>query len=67
MTADSTDVPNVKRFLVKLASALRDPYTRAKPYLVMDNHRAHHSNQVREERSRFHECFQPAYSSPFNC
>ena len=67
MTADSTDIPNVKRFLVMLAGALRDPYTRVKPYLVMDNHRAHHSNQVREELSRFHACFQVPYSSPFNC
>ena len=66
MTADSTDIPNVKRFLVKLAGALRNPYG-IRPYLVLDNHRAHRSERVREELGRFRACFQPAYSSPFNC
>ena len=67
MTASSTDIPEVKRFLVQLAGALKDPYSKLRPYLVLDNHPAHRSNQVREELSRFHACFQPAYSSNFNC
>ena len=66
MTADATDIPNVKRFLVELAKALKNPYG-PRPYLVMDNHRAHRSERVREELGRFRACFQPAYSSPFNC
>ena len=66
MTATATDIPSVKKFLVELAGALRDPYTRLRPYLVLDNHSAHRSLQVREELSRFHAVFQPAYSSPFN-
>ena len=67
MTAPSTDITSVKRFLVELAGAVRDPYTKERPYLVLDNHSAHRTPKVREELSRFHALFQPAYSSPFNC
>ena len=66
MIAPTTDITHVKKFLVKLAASLRNPYGR-RPYLFLDNHAAHHSHQVREERDRFIACFQPAYSSPFNC
>ena len=67
MLATKTDISEVKRFLVQLAGALKNPYKKARPYLILDNHAAHHSNQVRDELSRFHALFQPAYSSPFNC
>ena len=46
---------------------MRTPYSGSKPYLCLDNHPAHRSAKVREELSRFHVCFQPAYSSPANC
>ena len=67
MTAAATNIPETKRFLVALAGALRDPYRRMRPYLILDNHSAHHSSQVRDELTRFHALFQPAYSSPANC
>lgn len=67
MTAPATDIPSVKKFLVELAGVLKDPYTRVKPYLIMDNHGAHRSDKIREELSRFHPCWQAPYSSPFNC
>ena len=67
MLANATDIPSTKKFLVQLAGALKDPYTRVKPYLVMDNHGAHRSDKILEELSRFHACFQVPYSSPFNC
>ena len=66
MTAPATDIPSFKRFLVELAGAVKDPYTKRRPYLVLDNHSAHRSAQVREQLERFHAIFQPAYSSPFN-
>ena len=66
MQAPSTDTESVKKFLVKLAASLRNPYGR-RPYLVLDNHPAHRSQRLRDELSRFTACFQPAYSSPFNC
>ena len=67
MIAPSTDIASTKRFLLQLAGALRNPYSPLKPYLVLDNHPAHRSAQIREELSRFHACFQPAWSSPANC
>ena len=67
MIAAATDIVHVKKFLVQLAGALKNPYSAQRPYLCLDNHPAHRSRQVREELSRFHVCFQPAYSSPANC
>ena len=67
MTAAATNIPETKRFLVALAGALRDPYRRARPYLILDNHSPHHSSHVRDELSRFHVCFYPAYLSAANC
>ena len=67
MIAPATDIASTKRFLLQLAGALKNPYSPLKPYLVLDNHPAHRSSQVREELSRFHVCFQPAWSSPANC
>ena len=67
MIAKSTDIQEVKRFLVELAGELRNPYSRMKPYLVLDNHGAHRSPKVREELERFQVLWQPAYSSPVNC
>ena len=66
MTAEATNIPETKRFLVKLAGALKNPYG-PRPYLCLDNHRAHTSPRVREELARFNVCFQPAYTSPANC
>ena len=65
MLAEGSTWKETKRFFGELAAALRNPYG-PRPYLVMDNLQAHHSDKVAEERNRFHECFQPAYSSPFN-
>ena len=67
MIAPSTDIASTKRFLLQLAGALKTPYSPLKPYLVLDNHPTHRSAQIREELSRFHVCFQPAWSSPANC
>ena len=67
MLAPATDIANVKKFLVKLAGALKNPYSGLKPYLCLDNHPAHRSPHVREELERFHICFQPAYTSTSNC
>ena len=66
MIANSTDISEVKRFLILLASALKNQYSRSRPYLVMDNHSAHRSPKVQEELSRFHPTWMPPYSSPFN-
>ena len=38
MVADATDLPSVKKFLLLMASQLKDPYTKVRPYLIMDNH-----------------------------
>ena len=54
MLAKATDIAETKRFLVELAGALKNPYSRSKPYLVMDNHQAHRSPKVREELARYH-------------
>ena len=52
MQASATSNEETKRFLVLLASKLRNPYG-PRPYLVMDNHSSHHSDKVAEEMSRF--------------
>ena len=38
MMSNATDIPGVKKFLIQIAGALRNPYSGMKPYLVMDNH-----------------------------
>ena len=48
MTAPATDIASFKKFLVELAGAVKDPYTKQRPYLVLDNHSAHRSVHVRE-------------------
>ena len=65
MQGAASTIEETKRFLVGLAGALRNPYG-PRPYLVMDNLQAHHSDKTKEERSRFHDCHQPGYSSCFN-
>ena len=67
MMASATDIEGVKKFLVQLAGAVKNPYSGSRPYLVLDNHQAHRSPKVREELERFHVLWQPAYSSPVNC
>ena len=57
MMSKATDIAGMKKFLVQVAGALKDPYSSAKPYLILDNHPAHRSQRVREELSRFHVCF----------
>ena len=57
MTAPATDIVSFKKFLVELAGAIKDPYTKQRPYLVLDNHSAHRSVHVREELNRFHALF----------
>ena len=67
MMAPASDIVNLKKFLIQLAGALKNPYSHMRPYLVLDNLPAHRSPKVREELQRFHVCFQPPYSSPANC
>ena len=57
MIANTTDITETKRFLVELAGALKNQYSRQKPYLIMDNHPAHKSPKVREELGRYHPIF----------
>ena len=62
MTGVATSIPETKRFLVMLAGQLRNPRG-PKPYLCMDNHRSHKSDEVIEEMRPFVPCFQPPYTS----
>lgn len=68
MNASATNIQEFKRFIIQMAGQLKNPYSARKPYLVLDNHPAHHSKEVAELLNQyFKPVFQPAYSSPFNC
>ena len=67
MTAEATSIVETKRFLVALSGALKNPYSPIRPLLVLDNHSSHRSDKIREELGRFRACFQPAFSSEFQC
>ena len=47
MIAESTNIPETKRFLGELAKALKNQYGH-RPYLVLDNHSSHRSAQVND-------------------
>ena len=68
MLGPATDIVSFRKFLLQVVGALRNPYSAARPYLVLDNHPSHTSPKMREElHARFHVCFQPTASSPVNC
>ena len=60
-----TDAPSFKRHLVKLKQGLRDQ--EVKPYLVIDNARAHVAAELRDYLvENFVPLYLPAYSPEFN-
>lgn len=68
MLGTATNIVQMKAFLIKLARSLQNPFMRAKPWLVLDNHSAHHSKKLKQTlNDHFRPLFMPAYSSPFNC
>ena len=67
MIAKKTCKEEFRKFLVKIRSNLAHPYSREKPYLVLDNARAHHALLVRDELHKyFRPLFMPSCSCAFN-
>ena len=66
MTYDRTDVEGVEIFLERLAAKVNALDLPTKPYLVMDNHAAHHANALEEVFESFEKFYLPAYSSFLN-
>ena len=67
MFAESTDEDSFRDFLAEIARGLIDQYSPRKPFLVLDNHRAHKTDDSMELMEPFFvPMFQPAYSSCFN-
>jgi hypothetical protein len=59
---------NFRQFLPRLKKALRNPYSRQKTYLCLDNHQAHlaHKSTKLMQDLGFEPLWLPSYSSYFN-
>jgi hypothetical protein len=65
---DTTNTVNYLKFLPKLKKAFRNPYSRRKVYICIDNHRAHHALKSLKlmKDLNFEPLWLPSYSSYFN-
>ena len=68
MQAQSTKSDQVIEFFAKLRKAFHYRKT-TKIYIVLDNARAHHTNDVKQfcQKNNIELVFQPPYSPEFNC
>ncbi len=65
---DTTNNVNFRHFLALLKKRLRNPYSRKKVYVCLDNHRAHLSHVCLKlmKDLNFEPLWLPSYSSYFN-
>ena len=66
MTWGGTNTPGVLEFLTRLSEKVQALNLSCKPYLVMDNHLAHHARVLDDVYENFHKLWLPSYSSFLN-
>ena len=66
MTYHTTNQDGVRLFFLRLLERISELNLNCKPYLVLDNHRAHRARNLADIWPHFHRMYLPTYSSELN-